>query len=98
MACDRGAFTLEKTFDRPGKARVSEAMGRPRDLRFETPRQLVRSLRAGTSYLGGNAPELHFGLGEASKVDTCSVTWPSGKSSTHAIDGVDRFVTLAEPR
>jgi len=61
-------------------------------------KKLLRSLRAGTGYLSGNAPELHFGLGEATKVDACTVTWPSGKTSTHAIEGVDRFVTIAEPQ
>lgn len=61
-------------------------------------RKLLRSLRAGTGYLSGNAPELHFGLGEASIVTSCTVRWPSGAETSHAIDGVDRFVTIAEPR
>ena len=61
-------------------------------------RKLLRSLRAGTSYLSGNAPELHFGLGEATSVTSCTVRWPSGRETTHAIDGVDRFVTIAEPK
>ncbi len=60
-------------------------------------RKQVRSLRAGTGYLSGNAPELHFGLGTAGGAATCSVRWPSGRESTHAIDAVDRFVTLTEP-
>ncbi len=58
---------------------------------------LRRSLRAGTSYLGGNAPELHFGLGAAERVTACRVRWPDGGSSTHALAGVDRFVTIQEP-
>ena len=53
-----------------------------------------RSLRAGTSYLGGNPPELHFGLGDADSIDELSVRWPSGAESTHAIDGVDRVIEL----
>jgi len=61
-------------------------------------RKLLRSLRAGTSYLSGNAPELHFGLGEAASVTSCTVRWPSGLETTHAIEGVDRFVTIAEPK
>jgi hypothetical protein len=58
---------------------------------------LRRSLRAGTSYLGGNAPELHFGLGTSTRVTACRVRWPDGQKSTHAIADVDRFVTLQEP-
>ncbi|MEM7309336.1 MAG: CRTAC1 family protein [Planctomycetota bacterium] len=56
-----------------------------------------RSLRAGTSYLGGNPPELHFGLGEAATGEV-SVRWPSGAESRHAIEAVDRVVVLGEPR
>ncbi|MBL8858764.1 MAG: CRTAC1 family protein [Planctomycetes bacterium] len=58
---------------------------------------LRRTLRAGSSYLGGNAPELHFGLGSSGSVDACRVRWPSGKETTHAISSVDRFITLEEP-
>lgn len=61
-------------------------------------KQLLRSLRAGTGYLSGNAPELHFGLGEATSVTACTVRWPSGRETTHAIDGVDRCVTIPEPK
>jgi hypothetical protein len=60
-------------------------------------KKLRRSLRAGTSYLGGNAPELHFGLGESAKIDACSVRWPDGKETKHAIAKTDAFVTLVEP-
>jgi hypothetical protein len=55
-----------------------------------------RQLRAGTSYLGGNAPELHFGLGTADAIESIAVRWPSGKTTRHAVDGVDRLVTLGE--
>ena len=40
----------------------------------------VRTLRAGTGYLGGNAPELHFGLGEAEEIDVVRVTWPGAET------------------
>jgi hypothetical protein len=35
------------------------------------------SVRAGGSYLSGNDPRLHFGLGRASQADI-EVTWPGG--------------------
>ncbi len=56
-----------------------------------------RSLRAGTSYLAGNAPELHFGLGDVSRIDECVVRWPSGQESRHDIQSLRTFVTLSEP-
>jgi hypothetical protein len=61
-------------------------------------KQLRRSLRAGTGYLSGNPPELHFGLGSARKIDACVVRWPSGRESRHAIDKVGAVVVLDEPR
>ncbi len=56
-----------------------------------------RSMRAGTSYLGGNPPELHFGLGAQSTVEEVRVRWPSGRESRHAVLGVDRILILEEP-
>lgn len=56
-----------------------------------------RSLRAGTSYLGGNAPELHFGLGKATGPLRISVRWPSGKLSEHNVNEVDRMIRIEEP-
>lgn len=60
-------------------------------------RELRRTLRAGTSYLGGNAPELHFGLGTAERVEACSVRWPDGQATTIEVARVDAFVTITEP-
>ena len=61
-------------------------------------KRLRRSLRAGSGYLAGNPAELHFGLGSARKIDSCTVRWPSGRESEHAIEAVGRIVTLVEPR
>ncbi|MCY2960384.1 MAG: CRTAC1 family protein [Planctomycetota bacterium] len=61
-------------------------------------KKLLRSMRAGTGYLSGNAPELHFGLGEAASVTACTVRWPSGRETTHVVKSVDRFVTFTEPQ
>lgn len=59
-----------------------------------------RELRAGTGYLGGNAPELSFGIGPATAVTEVRVRWPDGSRSSHAgteLGGIDRFVTLSQP-
>jgi hypothetical protein len=56
-----------------------------------------QSLRAGTSYLAGNAPELFFGLGDAKRIDECTVRWPSGQETKHATLPLRAFVTLSEP-
>lgn len=59
-------------------------------------RLLLRSMRAGTSYLGGNAPELHFGLGDAKSIDELVVRWPDGRETKHAVSALNAFVTLKE--
>jgi len=56
----------------------------------------TRSLRAGTGYLSGNPPELHFGLGPEKLIAQVTVRWPSGKTTEHEIIGVDHYVTLSE--
>jgi hypothetical protein len=57
----------------------------------------LRVLRAGTSYLAGNAPELHFGLGAVERIDEVEVHWPSGRVTRHADLELDAWQTLAEP-
>ncbi len=54
---------------------------------------LVRSLRSGTSYLACEPAELLFGLGEAERVQV-EVRWPWGKTTTHGIEQVDRWIEL----
>jgi len=58
-------------------------------------RSWTRSLRAGTSYLAGNPPELHFGLGASAGPVEVAVLWPDGTSTRHVLAEVDRWVTLA---
>jgi hypothetical protein len=57
-------------------------------------RTWMRELRAGTSYLAGNPPELHFGLGAAGQVDAIEVRWPDGTRTTHAATAVDQWLSL----
>jgi hypothetical protein len=39
---------------------------------------------------------LHFGLGDAQKVDAIEVLWPSGKRETFVVDSINRVVELKE--
>jgi hypothetical protein len=54
----------------------------------------LRTVRAGRSYLGGNAPELHFGLGGREQLDEIMVVWPDGTRTRHEVPGVDRFIDI----
>ncbi|MCB9903456.1 MAG: CRTAC1 family protein [Planctomycetes bacterium] len=57
----------------------------------------IASLRAGTGYLTGNAPELHLGLGAHQQVDELTIHWPSGRTTTHRDLTTDRVLTIEEP-
>ncbi len=44
----------------------------------DPPTKLLRSLRAGEGYLSQSSKWVHFGLGEAVRIDGLSVRWPNG--------------------
>jgi hypothetical protein len=72
----------------------SPAIGAEVTLRSGT-RSWRRSLRAGTSYLAGNPPELHFGLGAVPDRVQAEIRWPSGATSTLELE-VDGWRTVRE--
>jgi hypothetical protein len=45
---------------------------------FAGGRRQVREVIAGSSFLGGQDPRVHFGLGPHARVDSLEVRWPSG--------------------
>jgi hypothetical protein len=59
---------------------------------------LRRSMLAGTSYLGGNAPELFFGIGDFDKIPLVEIVWPSGTKTEHGPGITDTTATLSEQR
>jgi len=61
----------------------------------------TRQVRTAGGYQASLPPEVHFGLG-ATAPDTadieCIVTWPDGSVSSHAVEQLDRVITLEQPR
>jgi hypothetical protein len=53
---------------------------------------------AGSGYLSQNDGRLHFGLGAAATIDKLTVHWPSSREQTLENVGVDRILTVEEPR
>jgi hypothetical protein len=51
---------------------------------------------SGGSYASTHDPRLHFGLGDATAVDSVEVRWPSGAKEKFSIPKVDQIVTLVE--
>jgi hypothetical protein len=53
---------------------------------------------SGASYASTLDSRLHFGLGEATTIDSVEVHWPSGARENFSIDKPDQIVTLVEGR
>ena len=51
---------------------------------------------SGGSYLSSNDPRVHFGLGDAMKVDSVEIQWPSGSVEKLSLPSVDRILTIEE--
>ncbi|WP_414649384.1 CRTAC1 family protein [Edaphobacter sp.] len=51
---------------------------------------------SGGSYASTNDPRLHFGLGDATKIDLIEIHWPDGSKEKFTLDKVDQIVTLTE--
>jgi hypothetical protein len=53
---------------------------------------------SGGSYLSSNDPRVHFGLGDAAKVDGVEIHWPDGTVQKLTLPAVDRIFTVEEGR
>jgi hypothetical protein len=58
----------------------------------------IDEVRSGGSYYSQNDFRLHFGLGQANKIDLLEVRWPDGKIDTHRDVAVDRMVKIEESK
>lgn len=56
----------------------------------------VDVVRSGGSYLSQSDLRLHFGLGEATRIESVEVRWPSGELTTLKNVAVDRVVRVVE--
>ena len=58
----------------------------------------IDEVRSGGSYYSQNDFRLHFGLGQASKIDLLEVRWPDGKTDTHRDLAVDHLLKIEESK
>jgi len=52
----------------------------------------------GSGYLSQDDGRIHFGLGNAAKVDRLVIKWPSGREQVQENLSVDRILTVEEPK
>ncbi len=57
----------------------------------------LREVGTQNSWLSENQLDLHFGLRDASQVDSIQVTWPSGLVTDTAVIAIDQTLLLTEP-
>ena len=57
----------------------------------------VRDVLASSTFLGMSCLDLHFGLGEASKVNEISILWPSGVRQILTDEDIDQVLEVVEP-
>ena len=56
----------------------------------------IQDVRSGGSYLSQNDLRIHFGLGEATKIDRIEIRWPSGTVDRIENAQPDQFLTIEE--
>jgi hypothetical protein len=91
---DRGNWIIVKL---NGKGRNTDAIGALVTLRAGALAQ-TRLIQSGTSYISQNDMRLHFGLGPATEVDSISVRWPDGTTSTLEHVKANRIIAIAQPK
>lgn len=57
-------------------------------------RRRVSWINPASSYESSNDPRAHFGLGQATRVDSIQVIWPNGSEETFPGTAVDQFIVL----
>ena len=68
-------------------------------IRAETGgRQQTAEVRGDGSYLSHNDVRAHFGLGDATRLETIELRWPSGQVDTAKALAADRFYVAVEGR
>jgi hypothetical protein len=56
------------------------------------------SVRSGESYLSGNDPRVHFGLGQKSSIEGLEIRWPSGQIDQLRSVPLDRILIVEESK
>lgn len=55
----------------------------------------MRELRAGNNYVSQNPVEAHFGLGQATTLDSVKIIWPDGQQSQLKDLDINQFITIS---
>jgi len=56
----------------------------------------VEQAKGGTSYMSSSDPRLHFGLGRRTKIESLTITWPSGQVDKLTDVPIDKIIAVKE--
>jgi len=60
-------------------------------------RTYIRQVQAAGGYLAQSTRMVHFGLGDATMVDSCEIRWPGGRVQVISAPEANRIHTIVEP-
>ena len=95
LLANRGDSRHSVSFELTGTRSNRDAVGATLRLRSGEQWQ-TRVVTTGSGYLSGSSLRVHFGLGEAEKVDELVIEWPSGERSVFTDLAVDRMHAIRE--
>jgi hypothetical protein len=84
-----------KLIGNPQKKSPRDAIGSVVYLTIGKSRQR-RDIISGAGYCSQNDMTVHFGLGQATKIDKLEVQWPNGSLETFVTAEVDKTLTIIE--
>jgi len=95
LLANRGDSRHSASFELIGTRSNRDAVGAKLRLRSGDHWQ-TRVVSTGSGYLSGSSRRVHFGLGEAERIDELVIEWPSGEQSVFTDLAVDRKHTIRE--
>ena len=73
-----------------------DAIGARVEVTVTDAQPLIKTLRAGESFLSQSSKALHFGLGDAEAIESINVRWPGGETETFTGFTVDQRYQLIQ--
>lgn len=95
LLANRGGPRHSASFELTGVRSNRDAVGAKLRLRTGEHWQ-TRVVNTGSGYLSGSSRRVHFGLGDAERIDELVIEWPSGERTVLENLAADRQYTLRE--
>jgi hypothetical protein len=95
LLANRGDANHSVSFELTGTRSNRDAVGAKLRLRSGEHWQ-TRVVTTGSGYLSGSSRRLHFGLGDAERIDELVIEWPSGQRTVLTDLAVDRMHAIRE--